>query len=268
MSSKPPLVGSIVWWIAVMFGLAEIITITIFHVAVSPEHWKGAFYLWMLTVLAAEFVFFAWTANYALASRVGRRSMGGAVLIQIHMLIVAWLVITGVMAVLASPATGGSINIGIAYAIITFLFLFGASALYLKNLAIQREERVTMPQRVELQMRVGDVEVLARDLRAWGAQNTPHLAAAERLAKKLDAVRTSLDFAPPGKRGTIEEGEAREVSDINAQIMVAAERLKTGLRELRGAPPDPDASLRSLDTLADELETLCRQRQQRLLIGG
>lgn len=267
--SRQPVAGAIIWWIAVMFGLAELITITIFHVTVSPECWNTQFYLWMCAVLAAEFVVFAWTANYALAARYGRGAQSGAVLIQLHLMALAWLVLTIALAVVAtSPTSQGSYTLGIVYAILTFFFLLGGSALFFKDLALRREDRVTQAQRVELQVRVGDVEQFCQDLRGWTARNPAQLVAVDRLVKRLEGIRTSLDFAPPGKSGTLEEGRNRDVFDLNAEIAAAADTFRNELQPLLAGSGDPAGRLAALDATAGSIESLLRRRQQRLLVGG
>lgn len=259
--------GAIVWWLAGIFVLAAIITITIFHAFVPPENWGATFYIWMTAILGGEFVFFAWLANYGLRRRFGPGRNDGAVLLSIHGMILGWLLIGIALAVVAG-ASGFGWRLSLVYAALTFFLLFGASALYINNLRTLAEDRAALAQRVDLQVRASDIEQAARDLRAWGTENRAHLGDAERVAKKLDAARTSLDFAPPGKPGTLEEGQARGVADLNAQIGVAIGRLTADLRQLRTAPADPAAGLRALDAGSEELDSLLRQRQQRLLIGG
>jgi hypothetical protein len=169
------------------------------------------------------------------------------------------------------PGEGGSRfadGIAIVYAVLTFLLLFAASALYARDAAVWAEDREVRGQRIELQVRAGEVDQLCRDLRNWGAANSAHTAAVDRVAKRLDAVRTSLDFAPGGKVGTLEEGTARNVASLNAQIASALQTLKDRAADLQTRPGDAAERLGALNAGVDQIDTLLRQRQQFLLLGG
>jgi len=264
-------VVSTLWWLGIMFAFAELITAVIFCVATPPLERGSSFYMWLCVVMGAEMVFFAWTANYALAHRTGS-GVGSATLITVHMLIVVWVAIAIVLAIVArtTPLGKGASApwLAIVYALVTFFLLFGTSALYMRDLAVASEDRLKRAQRLELQVHALDVDQTCRDLRALPVENPEERTAIDRLVKKLEAIRTSFDFAPPGKSGTLEEDEAREVGDLDEQIQAATAQLRDGVAALKEEPGGTPARLQALNGLADEIESLLRERQQRLLVGG
>ncbi|MFH0965819.1 MAG: hypothetical protein V2A58_17620 [Planctomycetota bacterium] len=255
-------------WLSVMFLAAAIITILAFLTAVSPADRHRPFYIWMAVACAAEFVLFAWTANWS----VSRRSPGtitGATRIMIHVLIVIWFLVTLVTAFVAThPRQEQSYyndRIAIAYAAFTLLFFFGSYLLYAKDLVIQREDRIAQADRLELRAHVADVEEVAQSLRRIADRNPDSAVAIDRLLKRLDAVRTGLDFAPPGKIGTWEEDGARHVDEINARIIGELQELTKSVSDLEsGAGSFADGSAR-LDAVVGRIESSLRRRQHQLL---
>jgi len=261
-----PVFGTLLW-LSIVFLLAVWLTTAVFLVMTTGPLTFG-FYLWLAIVCAAEFVFFVWTANYAVGLRLGRRA--GAVLVMIHMLIGVWLLLTILMALLWGAVSQGEYNstLAVVYGLLTFLFFLAATTLYARDMAVQAEDRLTQRQRVELQVRVADVDDLCQQLRTWAAAHDDQLAAADRLVKRLEGIRTGLDFAPPGKIGTLEEDDARNVQEFNVQIASALEEMKSRLTELRTRPQNTPDPLGGLVGVVDRLDSLLRRRQQFLLTGG
>lgn len=266
---KQPAGGTLLW-LAIMFMLTTLIIIATFLTAVPPEARNTGFYTWMLTVCTAAFVCFMWTANYVISWRGGRRA-SGATMLTIHGLIVVWFVITLILAMVGAQwsARSGQYTdwLAIIYAALTLLLLMGASALYARDLAVQREDDVGQSQRRELQVEVVDVDEICRSLRAWSADNDSHAVVVDRLVKTLEGIRTSLDFAAPGKVGTLEEGLGRDVHDINVKIATTLGELAPRLAELRRGSSDPAERIEGMAEVARRVDSLLRKRQQQLLIG-
>jgi len=262
-----PVFGTLLW-LSIVFLLAVWLTTAVFLVMTTGPLTFG-FYLWLAIVCAAEFVFFVWAANYAVGLRLGRRA-SGAVLVTIHMMIGAWLLLTILMALVWGAVAQGEYNstLAVVYGVLTFLFFLAATMLYARDIAVQAEDRITQQQRVELQVRVADVDDLCQQLRTWAAAHIDQLVAADCLVKRLEGIRTNLNFAPPGKIGTLEEDDSRNVREFNTQIASALEEMKSRLAELRTRPQDTPDPLSGLDGVVDRLDSVLRRRQQFLLTGG
>ena len=261
---------AVVLWPAILFLLAAMITIAIFHTAIPQERRGMDFYLWMSVVCAAEMVGFAWIVNYWLTQQRGRGA-SGATLQTIHVMIALWFLITlGFAWWSQRQAAEGSRHsevVAEVYAVLTFLSLFGASAIYIREMRIQTEDRAARPERLELQVLTGEVEQGCEAVRAWAARYAEHTAAAERLVKRLEAIGTSLRFAPPGRSGT-QEDSAIDVSQHNARITAAIAELKGRIADTAPPPGGPAAYLETLNSAVDRIESLLRERQQSLVLGG
>lgn len=258
-------------WLLIMFLLAALITIVLFLSAVAPESRGVAFYVWMAVVCTGEFVFFAWSVNYSAVRRHGR-GVSGATLHIVHAMIGIWFLIGILLAVVGGllPGKGDQYHDVVAelFAVLTFVFLFAASSLYAKDLETQAEDRVTQPERVELQVWATAVDRARDELRRFGQEHADHTVAVDGLIKKLDAIHTSLQHAPPGKTGVQEEESGRSVSKFNTQIIALLEKLQTIVAGLSTARESSLARLKDLEHLAVQCESLLRQRQQFLLVGS
>jgi len=259
-----------VFWPLLMFLMAALITIVIFLTAVSPGDRGIAFYVWMAVLCGGEFVIFAWSVNYSL-SRHGR-GLSGATLRVVHWMMIWWFIFT-----VPAAITGGLSEwrfsqyhdvVAELFAIGSFLYFLGATVLCLKDLELQAEDRATQPERVELQVWATAVDQAKEELRRFGAEHPDQTVAVDRLVKKLEAVRTSLQHAPPGKIGVHEEEGGRSARQYNAQIVALIEGLQPKVASLCAGGEDAPARLRELEELANRCESLLRQRQQFLLVGG
>jgi len=255
-------------WLSVMFLAAAIITIFAFLTAVPPADRGRPFYIWMAVACAAELLFFAWTANWSI-SRRSPRTITGATRVMIHVLIAVWLLITLLTAVIATHLKQDmsyyNDRIAIAYAALTLLFFFGSYLLYSKDLVIQREDKITQADRLELRAHVVDVEEVSESLRRLAADNPDSGITLDRLVKRLDAVRTGLDFAPPGKIGVLEEDGGRHVDEINARIIGEIQELADSVRDLESGTGPLDDRAGRVDSIVARIESSLRQRQHQLL---
>ncbi len=258
-------------WPLMMFVLAALITIVIFLAAVAPGDRGIAFYVGMAVLCGGEFIIFAWVINYWI-SRQGR-GLSGATLRIIHLMMIWWFLIALPVAMVVGGMAGWRYSrwhdvAAELLAVMTFLFFLGATMIYAKDLELQAEDRATRPERIELQVWVTAMEQACDQLRHLASEQADHAVAVDRLTKKLDAVRTSLQHAPPGKIGVHEEEGGRSASQYNARIVVSLEELQAKLSKACAGGQETPARLRELDELASRLESLLRQRQQFLLVGG
>lgn len=280
--------------LSVAFLLVAMITIVAFlsFGAPAPSERTNVFYIWLAVACAAEFILFAWTANWL----VGRQSdirVSGAVIVIIHVMIVIWLVITlytafsvtgprrtierlqnqiedlvsGESEELEVEESANRYNdpIAFAYMILTFLFFFGAASLYAVDIIHQQRDRITQAERKQLRVRAPDAQHACVLLRK-AADDHPNFAVkTDRLAKRLEGIRTNLDYAPPAKAGTIEEPGGISVADINQQITNEMDLLTKSLKALESDEGNMEATLQQLEAGISRLELLVQQRQQRLL---
>ncbi len=257
-------------WAQMMFLLAALITIVVFLAAVPPSDRRIGFYVWMAVLCGGEFVIFTWAINYR-SSRHGR-GISGATLQIIHLMMIWWFLIAVPVAAVGALTTWRSSQfhdlVAELLAILVFFFFLGATILYSKDLAIQAEERATEPERVELQVWATTVQQACDDLRSFASTHDDHAVYVERLVKKLDAIGTSLQHAPPGKIGVREEKGGRSVRQYNARIVALIEELRDKVVRVCASSEDISGRLDDLDQLLGRLESLLRQRQQFLLVGG
>jgi len=249
-----------------MFLLAAIVTIGVFLTLVPPDERARAFYVWMAAVCTGEFLFFAWSANGAITRHVPRR-LSGAVQMTVYALIVVWLVATIVAALIVAPP--GKVQnyyadtIAAIYAALTFLFFFAAYLLYMKDLAVQQEDRVVQADRLDLRKRVGDIENVAQALRACAQGCSDYAVPIDRLLKRLDGVRTSLDYAPPGKIGTLEEEGGRHVDVVNAKIEKEIDALLTHVAGI--GPQNAEEGIEQMTAILNQIDSLLNERKHELI---
>lgn len=252
--------------ISLMFALAALVTIGAFLTFVAPDERGKPFYLWLAVVCTAEFVAFAWAADTAIARQAANR-LSGAVRVTIHVMIAIWLLATIAAAIFA--AGPGRIQnyyndrLAALYAVLTFLFFFAAFQLYRRDLTAQAEDAVTQIDRSELRKYVGAIDAARDRLRQMAATSAGAGPRIDRIHKRLDALRTSLDYAPPGKLGTVEEQGGVHVDQVNADIIAEVGNLSATIEGL-GTPP-ADQILAEIEAAADRIESLLRERQRQLI---
>jgi len=269
MKSRQPILGSLLW-ITVLFLLGALITISAFMLLVPPERRGTGFFLALTAICAAEFVGFAWTANYFLSLRSDFR-VSGATQILIHLLIVGWFVITVLFSLVMAPASSAQGDpswtrwVIVIYVALTFLYFVAAIALYSRDATLQAVDRLTQGERQELQVRVGDVDRAVLAIRNWAKQAPDQSAAADRLVKRLDGIRTGLQYAPPAKAGAMEESGPRSVQAVNAQIGKQLEELGACVAGFGGSADAASRSAGAVGGILDQIDSLLEQRQQLLL---
>ena len=264
MQNKP--IGYVVW-LAVMFLAATLITTAIF-LAMVPSGDRGAgFYLGLSALCAAEFVCFAWMANYRL-SRHYKLRISGATQIIIHILIGIYFLVTVVFAIVLAPShpeSEGFFNaVSLSYAALTFLLLLGASMLYARDISLQAEGAAIRAESRPLRLLETDVEQICATLRESARGGSSDAAAVDRLVKKIEALRTSLQYAPPKKSGTLDENGERSVREINKKIAGELSELSKSAADLGSG--QPGQKLGAIESTVNRIEMLLKERQQQLLV--
>ena len=264
MQNKP------IWyivWLAVMCLVAVSITVAIFLVLVPPASRGYAFYFAVSVLCAAELVCFAWLVNYRLSTFYEIR-ISGATQITIHVLIGAYFLVTVIFALILAPSPSeskGFFNaVTLVYAASVFALLLAASMLYAKDIGLQAEGAAIRAESRPLRVLELDVEQICMTLRESARKNAGDVAAVERVVKKIEGLRTSLQYAPGKKPGTLEEDE-RSIEDINNKISSRLEALTKSTGNM-GGPDGFGQKLSAVDSTVNEIEMLLKQRQQRLLV--
>ena len=267
MASRPPLAGALVGTVT-LFALAALITIAAFLTFVAPWDRQTGFYQAIAIVCAAEFVFFAWALNWTVSARTAQR-VSGATLVSIHVLIGIWLLISLATSIfMAHPPQSRNYYADAAaliQAALTVIFFALAYTLYLKDLALQRENRQARAERRDLQVQVPGVEDVQLALRQLASRFPDQAAGVDRLAKQVDMIRTSLDFAPPAKIGTLEEDGVASTLAATNRIVDRLQALKERAAALDTVTQEEaGALLGELRALVEAVDTALRERQRLL----
>lgn len=284
--------------IAVAFLLAAMITIAAFLALGSPvpSERPSGFYIWMAVALAAEFVLFAWTANWYFSSR-SEKKVTGAVVVVIHVMIVIWLAVTlytafsiagpkktidsiekkanelidryvmGETVDTASEQPANRFNdpISFIYMALTLVFFLGASSLYSLDAAYQERDLAINVERKQVRASAPDAEHACSVLKKLAGSNPDMSVRIDRLAKRLEGIGTDLQYAPPAKPGAREEPGGLSVADINEEIAGEIDLLMPSLSSLEGGEGSAEAVLREIEDHVARLELLTQRRRQRLL---
>src|SRR3990172_8962171 len=246
MQNKP--IGYIVW-LAIMCLVAVSITVALFLVLVPLASRGYAFYFAVSVLCAAELVCFAWLVNYRL-SRFYEIRISGATQITIHVLIGAYFLVTVIFALILAPSPSeskGFFNaVTLVYAASVFALLLAASMLYAKDIALVAENVRIRAQGRALRVLELDAEQICMTLRDSARKNSGDVAAVDRVVKKIEGLRTSLQYAPGRKPGTLEEDE-RRIEDINNKINSGLEALTQSVANM-GGPDGFGQKLNAVDS--------------------
>lgn len=264
MPNKP--IGYIVWLTAMCLA-AVLITVGIFSLLVPIPSRETPFYFAISALCAAELICFAWLANYRL-SRFYHVRASGATRITIHVLIVAYFFLTLIFALVLAPSPEDKTRffnaVTLVYAAFVFLLLFAAGMLYAKDINLQAETAEIRGESRSSKLMQADVEGICMSLRESAKANSGDVAAVDRVVKKMEALQTSLQYAPGKKPGTPEEDE-RSIEDINNKINSRLDALRQSIGNMDG-PDGFGEKLNGVDSTVNEIEMLLKQRQQRLLV--
>jgi len=264
MENKP--IGYIVW-LAVMCLVAVSITVAIFLVLVPLASRGYAFYFAVSVLCAAELVCFAWLVNYRL-SRFYEIRISGATQITIHVLIGVYFLVTVIFALVLAPSPsegkGFFDAVTLVYAASVFALLLAASMLYAKDIGLQAEGAAIRAESRPLRLLEADVEQICMTLRDSARASSTDPAAVDRVVKKIEALRTSLRYAPPRKPGTLDESGERSVRDINKKITSQFDELTQSAANIGGERLGE--KLAAIESTVNQIEMLLKRRQQQLLV--
>ena len=264
MPKKP--IGYIIWLTAMSLA-AVLITVGIFSLLVPLESRGTPFYFAISALCAAELICFAWLVNYRL-SRFFQIRASGATRITIHVLIVAYFFLTLIFALVLAPSPEEKARffnaVTLVYAAFVFLLLFAAGMLYAKDINLQAETAEIQSESRSLKLMQVDIEGICMSLRESAKANSADVAAVDRVVKKIEALKTSLQYAPGKKPGTAEEDE-QSIEDINEEINARLNELTQNVADMDG-PDGFGDKLNAVDATVNQIEMLLKKRQQRLLV--
>jgi len=212
-------------WLGLLLLAAIGLTIGTFYAFLLPEHRGLTFYSVVVSTCLAEVVLFGYMAYFLVVPHTVKRP-SPAVRMRILVVVVIWFLIvlvSGSVAVSPSLAdTFYSDKIIVLQSILTFLLLLGAFFLHRQDVLLQIRDEVPQQQRVRMQSYAGGVDALLESLR-WLTQEHPERAAeVERLAKRVDTLKTQLLSVSP----VAEREPGRQVDPVSD------EEIEQGLRRL------------------------------------
>jgi hypothetical protein len=244
-------VRSVLFWYFVLFLLAAAVTCAAFFVFVPGPDRKLTFYVALSLVVAAEFVFFSHLLHSRLAE-MGLPTATSATRAQVQGAIAIWFIATVVLAVLAvNPDRADTFTADrllVIDLILTFLLFACAWFLYSRDVEVQQVTADLVEERESIQVKIPDLEEAVRAVADAGRKHAEHAVAADRVAKKLDTVRSAIEGALVSERALA--GDDRDwASKIQGQVVQ--------LSELSGKAGGADA-----DQVADALERVAKQAEE------
>ncbi len=216
---------STVVWLALLCLAAIGLTIASFYAFLIPEYRGITFYSVIASTCAAELVLFAYL-GYVLTVPHTVKRPSPAVRMRILALVVLWfLVILVSGSVAAHPSQADSFysdKILVFQSILTFLLLLGAYFFHRQDVLVQVRHDEPLRQRVHLQSYAVGIDELADVLRSATERHPAGALELDRLAKRLDTLKSQLMSVSP----VAEREPARLVAPLNT------EQIEERLREV------------------------------------
>lgn len=246
--------------------LGILVTCAVFAVFVAGPNRGATFYVALGMVCAAELVFFAHLANSALTRWTPAASLG-AVRIQIHALIVVWLLVAIVVAIIASHPERQDTHIAdrvlVIYALITFCFFAAAYFLYAKHYTLAEAGRQVAAERSAVHQFMPDMDASLAAVRGFGEQHPAHAVAADRTHKKLETVRFDISGIVVSERLVRGGGDTQTWCDRLADEI---DLLRDMACNQLGADADPAAVLANIGVQVESVRRHLRDRPDTLII--
>lgn len=215
-------------WLGLLLLAAIGLTVGTFYAFLLPEHRGTTFYLVVTSTCLAEVVLFGYVAYFLTVPHTVTRP-SPAVRMRILTLVVIWffiVLISGSVAVHPSLAdTFYGDKIIVLQAILTFLALLGAFFFHRQDVVLQVRDEVPQRERVRMQSFAGGVDALLVSLRGLAGQHPDRATDVERLAKRVDTLKSQLLSVSP----LTEREMGRQVEPVSDEEIVE------GLRQLHGA---------------------------------
>ncbi len=249
-------------WVGLLMVCALGLTIATYFSLVLPEQRGLTFYSALVSSCAAEFILFCYLAYFLTVPHTVKRP-SPAVRMRVLVLLVIWCVVvmasSGFAASPANADTFFSDKIVLFQGILTFFLLVGVYFFHRQDVVLQLREEAPQRERVRLQSYAGGVDALLDRLR-WVAERRPQSAVElDRLAKRLDTLKTQLLTVSPAAQ----REPGRLVQPVSTEgIEEQLRALQEAVSQLDAASDDRfDAQLVNVRQSIEALSALLRRRE-------
>lgn len=212
----------------VFFAITCVLTIIAFNLFLTSITRAQTYYIEIVLICIAEFVFYIYTA-YSLIAGGKEGGLDPAVRQHIHVFIGMWwglLLFTGFLACLPSVAdTFFGDRIILIQAIITFVLFILAYQFSMKSLQVSAASAEKQEQREEREKYEKELALMIPRLQKIGEKSPDHLISIDRLIKKVQTVKGGLSASP--KSALVLENKIKEMI-AHIQSLEKAEAEKRG----------------------------------------
>jgi hypothetical protein len=246
-------------WIGVLYLAGAATTVATLYSFIIPEYRGTTFYTVLIGCCAAELVFFAYLLHVLMA-RDQTSSSRQAVRSRTAALVALWtltIIVSGAVALNPSVVdTFYSDKLVFFQLILTFFVLTGAYLFQRQGLVVEESQVAPQAQRIRFQSYAAGISPLVETLRSTADRCPGGAVELDRLAKRLDTLKTQLlSVSPMAERDTprlVQPVTAEEIENRLKQLhslvlglpLTAPEDLTIKISAVRQAVDGAIASLR------------------------
>jgi hypothetical protein len=254
--------GTMVFWLGLFALVAIGLTVASFFALVVPDDRGQTFYSVMVSLCVAELVLFGYSAYMLTVPQTVTRP-SPAVRMRIMVLVVIWfliILISGAVAVHPDRAdTFYGDKIILFQCILTFLFLMGAFFFHWQDVSLQVRDAAPQRERVHIQSYTTGMDDLLTIVRRLEDQYPESAVDVDRLAKKLDSLKTQLlTVSPVAQRPTERLVQPVDTEQIEQQLREIHETVKALADAAEGEVAE---KIRAAGGSVDDLAGLLRRRE-------
>jgi hypothetical protein len=210
---------STIGWLSVLFAIGAAVTCALFLVFVPGPERGMTFYVAMSIVVAVELVLFAHLA-YSRLARAYPPGPSRAIRLEIHALIIIWLVVTIITTIFAvrpeNADTFTADKILVIYLLATFLFFLAAYFLYSNSIEVEKTDAKLVAERRSITSKTPDIEHAIRLIEEIGRLYAEHSILADSTCKKLNTLRSNIESVFVSERALSQNSGDRR--DWNSQL--------------------------------------------------
>jgi len=252
-------------WLGVLYLIAAGITVVVLHTFVLSEHRGETFYTVLMGVCVAELAFFAYLLHM-LTAEGGAQTSGHAVRLRIMGMVAFWAVailVSGGIALAPSLADTFYADKLLAFQLVfTGMALAAAYLFHRQGTVLEDAQTVPQQERVRLQSFAAGIDPLIAITTAVADHWPAGAVELDRLAKRLDTLRTQLLSASPATRRdgpravqpVADEEIERHLREVHAQVLDLAQAGTEALPGLVASVSQAiDGAVRTLRLRGDSL---------------